>query len=290
MKRKVILANNIHWAGVTSTYSKTKLFTEDRDSILFLALFWRVFFPFDFALALAFEDLGTHFGLLLFGGLVPGADLSDLQAEAEGGQSWSKQTKTMVAPISPPYIIFVFYMQNWEVKEQTWIWQQDCSMPRPSLSAGGTCEEDLWISLASHKNSILLQKKFSMYGNNMGECFRSSSPSHEGAAFLATVLAWIVSNSSYIHSLYSLHLGGYIGLQPETAETKLEGGIQGFNDFIACKMICKFKYTYLTDLWGLRVWLLSLMSTNFAQFLLVDNGVHQHFRRGFYSQRLSLNH
>lgn len=39
-----------------------------------------------------------------------GADLSDLQAEAEGGQSWSKQTKTMVAPISPPYIIFVFYI------------------------------------------------------------------------------------------------------------------------------------------------------------------------------------
>ena len=62
--------------------------------------------PFDLAsaldaLALALEDLALRFGLSVFGGLVPGAHLSDLQAEAEGGQNWSKQTKTMVAPTIP---------------------------------------------------------------------------------------------------------------------------------------------------------------------------------------------
>ena len=68
-------------------------------------------FDFDLALALALVLEVEPFGLSPFGGLVPGEDLSDLQAEAEGGQNGSKQTKTMVTPI---YHIYDFYMQIFE--------------------------------------------------------------------------------------------------------------------------------------------------------------------------------
>ena len=105
----------------------------------------------------------------------------------------------------------------------------------------------------------------------------SSSPSHEGEAFLATASAWIASNSSYSFCIF------FIWVEILDSNLKRTWGwysrVQEF--YHACKMICNIIYPWLIWGWGsdsLAWWVPTL--PNFSWITMGYIMVHQHVRKG----------